>query len=96
MIIGLVPALLRVTNHAEAIVALNARHAALVNVEATLLAQACDALICASQADVSLAGKAALIATARKDVADATAARVEIEKIEACWTTSNNSVPKGL
>lgn len=83
-----VSALPRITSHAEAVAALNARHAALVNVEATLLAQACDALICASQADVSLAGKAALIATARKDVADAAAARVEIEKIEACWRTS--------
>jgi hypothetical protein len=88
MIIGLVPALLRVTNHAEAVIALNARHAALVDIEGALLAQACDALICASQADVSLAGKADLIATARKDVADATAARVEIEKIEACWRKS--------
>jgi hypothetical protein len=78
-------ALPRITNLAQAATVLDVRHAALVADKAALLAQASDALDCAEHDDVTLTGKADLIATARKALADVDVLQADIDSIEACW-----------
>lgn len=80
-----VPALPVITNLNQAATALDARHAALVTQEAGLLAQATNALDCAVLASND-AAKRAFLGTARGIVADAAAVRVQIDRIEACWS----------
>lgn len=78
------PALPVITTPEQAVVALDARHAALLRAEGILIAQAEDALSCAERA-ATPAGRAHFVGVAREIMDDAATVRTEIDKIEACW-----------